>query len=381
MKILLYRGLSALLLFTLVPAAASAQGAGVNRPWNFSLGISGSYEGNALFSGFQDETEEFAHTVQAGLSRSWTLRRGSAALSGTANKPFYRESTGLNDLAYSFAGSLSHALTKRLTWSGSSTFSSGLARDSEVLTDAGLLLPSVTTKSTSSTSSFAYLLTRRSQLTWSVSQVGVNFASALFAGGSSVTSNLSWSRQVGRAQSLGVTQDYSRTFTEGSRSSIFGFLGTWTIAGRRGWTAAASAGVRPYTVPTESGYRMSSTFTGTVSKMVRLGQTLSVSYSKSIEQTFGFDAGNHLVQTLSSNYTLGLGRKVSASFAGSYSRGKEPLTDALFTGDMAQASLAYRILENLNFSAGTSVYGRENPGLARISSFTTYMTLTYGASW
>src|SRR4051794_40491951 len=63
---------------------ASAQNT-VTDPWSFGLGVNGSYEGNALFTG-PDGNEEFAHMLQATLGRGWAFRRGGASLAGNVSQ-------------------------------------------------------------------------------------------------------------------------------------------------------------------------------------------------------------------------------------------------------------------------------------------------------
>ena len=361
-------------------AVSQAQIAGGAEPWSFGVGVNGSYEGNALFAASEGE-EEFSHAVSASLGRAWALRRGSANLTGNASQFFYRKSTSLNDLRFNASGGLTHAITRRLQWSGTSQVSSGLARDSEVLIGAGLVLPSVSTRSSSSSSMFTYALSRQSQLTWSLSQSGVGFSSGAFQGGSSLTSALSWSRQVGRSQTLGVTQDYTRTFQGDQSTTIQGLAGTWS--GTVGsWTAHASLGLRPYSVPGEDGNRFTTGIAAGVTKPVRPGQTMGVTYDRSITQTFGVDAGNHLMQSVSGNYSITLTRLLSTSFSGSYSRSRSPLErERGLEGQTGSASLTYRVTPSLGLSVSSSVYSRMVRGAERATSYNTSVALTYGLTW
>jgi hypothetical protein len=359
---------------------SQAQTAGGAEPWTFSVGVNGSYEGNALFAASEGE-EEFSHSVSANLGRSWTLRRGSANLTGSASQFFYRKSTSLNDFRFNAGGGLTHAITRRLTWSGSSQLSSGLARDSEVLIDAGLVLPSVSTRTSSSSSMFSYALTRRSQLTWSLSQSGVGFSSGAFQGGSSLTSALSWTRQVGRSQTFGVTQDYSRSFQDENSTTIQGLSGTWS-GGIGSWTAHASIGVRPYSVPTEDALRFTTGISAGVTKPVRPGQTVGVTYDRTVTQTFGVDTGNHLVQSVSGNYSIALTRALSTSFSGTYSRSHNPVTpERGLEGQTGSASLSYRVTPSLALSVSSSLYSRMLSGADRATSYNTSVALSYGVSW
>jgi hypothetical protein len=368
------------------PAGAplpSAEGT-VDEPWSLSLGVNGSYEGNALFTGPQDGEQQFSHSLAAGLNRTWKLRRGGAAFGVSGSQPFYQDTTSLNDFRYNLSGTLAYLVTRRLTWVGGGSLSSGLARDSEVLTDSGLVLPSVTTKTSSAASAFSYMLTPKSTLSWSLAESGVGFDSILFRGGTTLSSALSYSRTVGASQTVGVVQDYSRTFGDDDPSAnVYGFLGTWSMSAGHGWTTFASAGVRPYTVPEEDGYRMSFALNAGITRPLRPGQVVGVTYSKSIEQAFGLSTTNNLVQNLSGNYSITFRNNLSATFGGTLTFAQDPLNpDRQIKGQVASAGLSYRLMRNLAFSAGTSFYSRvDDVEQGRVNSTTTFMSLSYVTTW
>jgi hypothetical protein len=353
--------------------------AAVDEPWVLSLGVTGSYEGNLLFTGTTDGENDYSHGLVAGLTKAWKLRRGGAALGASASQSFYRDTASLNDFRYNVSGSISHMITRRLIWSGSAATSSGLARDSQLLTDSGFVLPSVTARSSSSSSTLSYALSPKTHLSWFLAQSGVGF-SGLFAGGNSVSSTVSWSRSVGKSQTLGATQDYSHTFVDGADSEVYGFLGTWSLSAGNGWTAYASAGARPYSIPDE-GFRVSLGVSAGVTRPLRTGQAMGIFYSRSPEQSYGVTRTNNLVQTLSGNYTATLRRNLTAAFSGTFTFAKDPRQpDRQIKGQVGQFSLTYRLLRNLDASFGTALYSRvEND--ERVNSGSTYVGLNYVATW
>jgi hypothetical protein len=357
-----------------------------DEPWFFSLGINGSYEGNALFTGPSDD-KEFSHNVQASIGRAWRLRRGDATFGATATQAFYQDTTSLNDFRYSVAGGIGQAITRRLNWSGSVSLSSGLARDNQELTDAGAVLPSDTeTRSSAASTLFNYALSPHSNISWSLATSGIGFSSAAFNDGTDLSTAATYTRRLGNTQTLGASVDYSRTFTTGVESdlssSVYGFMGVWTLSAGRGWMISASAGVRPYSVPEEDGLRMSTALSAGVTKPVRRNQTIGVTYSKSVEQAFGLQEANNLVQAINVNYGLALHRNVTASFGGSLTHAKDPTaTDTSQIGQVAQGSIAFRVLPNLSLSLGSSFYGRDDDSAERTTSTTTYLALTYNTNW
>ena len=363
--------------FALSAQAQSASGA--TNPWTFSTSVAGAYEGNALFVGPEGD-EEFSHNVQAGIGRNWTLRRGAVNLFGSANQYFYRKSTSLNDFRYNVGGGASHAVTRRLTWNGSTTMTSGLARDAAVLTTAGLVLPSVETRTSASSSVLAYALSRQQQLNWTVSQSGVGFSSGLFKGGSQLTSVLAWSHQVGKSQAVGISQDYSRTFADGVNTNIYGIFGTWSrTAGE--WTAHTSAGLRPYSIPGE-GYHFTWGLSAGITKPVRPGQVLGITYDRSVTQTYGLSSGNHLLNSVSGSYGFALTRRMFTSFGASYLRSSEPvILDENSTGQTGTASLTYRLGSRVGIGFSSSIYSRTFPATERVTSYNMMTSLTYGTTW
>ena len=360
--------------------AAHAQATGNSDAWSFGVNFAESYEGNPSFVGASQQ-DEWANQIGGFLGRSWTLRRGSAQLSAAGSRSFYQETTALNDFRYNFGGSLSYALTHRLSWGGNIAVNSGLARDSKVLIDAGLVLPSVDTRTINSSSTFSYQLSPRSQISWSIAQLGVGFSSLLFSGGTELTSSLRWTRQVTRSQTIGVTQDYSRSFSDAGSSTIHGLVGTWAAPFGRGWSGTVGGGVRPYTVPGE-GYRFAPATTASLSKNVRPGQTLGISYDRSVTQTFGIGRTNNLLQSVSAGYGFTLARNLTTTFGSSYSVGTDPLDENLqLTGTTAQASISYLIKSIMTVGLGSNIYRRTYTGAEPSTSYRVAVSLSYGKSW
>jgi hypothetical protein len=353
-----------------------------DEPWSFGLGVSGAYEGNALFAGPSDDNQ-MSNSIQASLARSWRLRRGDAQLSASASQAFYQQTASLDGFRYSLGAALGHPITRRLTWSGSVSMSSGLARDSEVLTDAGAVLPSTTTARTSSGSSnFSYALDRRSNINWSLSASGAGFSSAEFHGGTNLGTAVTYSKSVGASQTLGATADYQRTFSGELQSDVYGILAVWAFNAGHGWTISASGGVTPYSVATEEGLQLTSSYSAGVTKPIRRNQTIGVTYAKSVGTALGLRDGNSLMQTLSASYGIVLHRNLSASFAGTLTDAADPTqTDRSDLGQVLQGNLSYRLLTNLSLSIGTSYFARETEPAARTTSTSTYLAISYNTTW
>ena len=367
------------------PTPAPAGGGQTTAPserWTVNVGVNGSYEGNALFLGPTTGEREFANYLTAGLTRGFMHRRGTSALFGSASQHFYGKSTSLNDFRYDAGARATHEVTRRLSWNGSGSVSSGLARDATVLVDAGLVLPSVTARTSSSSNALSYALSRRSQLRWVASHSAVDFVGSPFSGGWSVGSVLTWTRQVTESQAVGITQDYRRTYTNGVGGTIYGLQGTWQGTTPGGWTAYTSAGVRPYTVTGESGYRFAPALTASITKPLAQGQAFGVIYERRVEETYGVDTTNYVVQSVVANYGASLLRNLSATLTGTYSRGTNPLQpDTELSGRTATASLTYHVRPRLDMSIGSSLYSHQLGPQDEVTSYRIYTMLTYAMGW
>jgi hypothetical protein len=295
---------------------------------------------------------------------------------------FFQRSVSLNDFHYTVGGSINHPITRRLNWNATTNMQSGLARDSQLLTDAGLVLPSVTARTGTSTSTFDYAMSRRSTLSWTMTQAGAGFGGgAPFTGGWAVGSVLGWSHLVGKSQTLGVTSDYRRTW-DAFPETIYGFMGTWSMFAPGGWMATAFGGVRPYTVRNLPNMQLTSTYGASFAKPLRPGQAIGVSYSKGVERTFGVDRSNHVLHNAGGNYNFTLPKGIGVSFGGGYSRGNNPLTPNITTiGETAQASIGFPISRKFNVGFSSSWYSRQEGPTPAVTSYRSLVSLAYNTSW
>jgi hypothetical protein len=230
---------------------------------------------------------------------------------------------------------------------------------------------------------FSYVLSRRSQLGWTLSQQGVDFASVVFAGGSSLGSNVSWSRQMTDSQTFGLTQSYQRTWSAENPQTIHAIAASWSTS-YRVWAVTATAGASPYSVADEPGYRVASTFSASVSRPLRRGHSLSASYAKSVQFAFGTASENRPTQTLSLTYALPLASKLAASINGSYSRATTTSVEGgnrPSIGQFGGAALTYSPTPNLGITFGTSGFSHQEGSAPSVASYRMTLGVTYGMAW
>jgi hypothetical protein len=347
--------------------------------WSLSTAIGGSYDSNPSFS--VGGEPDFATRASVSFGRVWAMRRGGARLGGEVNRPFYNDPTSPSTTAYGLGASLSYAITRRLNWTLGSSAASSLAQDAELITDAGVVLPNVVATTGTASTTLSYALTPRSSLNWSYGQNGVGFESTIFKGGQGLGTALGLTRQLTRTQSIGLTANYSRTFTTEGTTQVQSYTATWQTQFGKGWTFHATGGIRPYTIPGVEGWAVSPAVSTGISRGVGENQTVSLSYDRTIEQAFGLDR-THLVQAVAGSYVVTLGRKLSIEASGSYAYGTYPLLpDLKLIGQLGSASATYRFIENLGVFVSGTVYRREYRPEPPAATFRIGAGLTYGLTW
>jgi hypothetical protein len=367
----------------LVATGASAQGAAPAPPWSLSLSAGETYDSNVTFSPVNGESAgEFGSQLQAGAARTWTLRRGSLGITGNIAENLYNQSTNLNALTYDVGASASYSITRRLSWSAVDTLSSGYAQDAKLLTDAGLLLPKVITRTNLATTSLSYALSPRSQIRWAVGETSIVFDSSQLASGARIFSSFSFSREVGAASGVGVSYQYDATTTEGGDSgTIEALLANWrtTFAKKYAWTA--SAGVRPYTLPGVSGFVISPALATGLSASLGRTQSVALTYDQSVEQAIG-PSGTRETKGVSAAYSVSAGSRLNLGVNGNYVRSTYPQDpNRRLAARMGTASARYRLLKNLGLSAFVAYYLQDEGSVSPTSSYRASLAMAYRTSW
>jgi hypothetical protein len=357
------------------------------EPWSLTAGVNETYEDNVQLTA--EGTGSLGTAIHGGLARNWAVDRGrgNVRLSGDASQTFYRDVSGLDQFTYSANLGVNYAITRRLAWTLGDSVNQGYAQDATVLTDQGVVLPKVTTFTNAASTQLAYELSPRSQMQWALSTQRVLFETSDFASGSSFTTRLSYSHQIGRVQRVGISQDFTRwttpgtTDTAGTTETNLALQATWQRPIGRDSGVTAAAGIQPYTASGTSGYNFSPTATVALNTHVRLTDIVSLSYSHLIEQAFGF---GHTYQSdnLSASYGVTLTRKLGADFAGSFGRSRDPIDPEIgFNGQTASASMKYALLRSLALSGSYSLFSRTEKPSPKVTSSRVLVSLTYGTTW
>jgi len=383
MKWLAERLILASVLTLSIASGASAQAAAAQAPpWSFFFSAGETYDSNVTFSPVSGEASgEFGTQLQAGGGRIWVLRRGSLGVNANVAENLYNQTVDLNALTYSVGFNASYLITRRLSWNAVDTLTSGYAQDTKLLTDAGLVLAKTITRTNSASTSLAYALSPRSQISWGVGETRIVFDSSQLASGSSLFSNAAFTRDVFTASSVGVSYQYSATTTEGGENgTIETLLGTWrtTFAKKYVWTAAA--GIRPYTLP-GLGFVISPALSTGLTATLSDTQSVGVNYDQTVEQAIG-SSGTRETRLVSANYSVSVGSRLGLGVNGSYVRGSyREAPNLRQDARLGAFSARYRLLKNLGVTGQVAYYLQDDVLLPSTSSYRASLSVAYRTSW
>jgi hypothetical protein len=351
------------------------------EPWSAQVGVTETYESNVQLT--SQGGGSLGSLVQGSLNRDWALHRGDLRMGGNLGRGFYREFPSLNYLFYGGSAALSYAITRRLSWTLNDTVSSSYAQDATLLTEAGVVLPKVQTRTYAGSNQFAYALSPSSQIQWGVSASRVAFDSSSFADGSSVGTRLSYSHQVGKSQFIGIAGDYQRQMTLGTVTNIQDLLGTWQRPIGKESGVSVAAGVQAFTLPGVSGYRFSPTGSASVHTRVRRNDTLALSYSNTVQQAFGY--GRYLENNnITGSYGLTVSPTFGVDFGYTYGQGSSPLPtaqDLKLIGQTATVNIRYTVMRNLRVTGGYSHFTYIDQPSPTVTSYRLTFGLFYVATW
>jgi hypothetical protein len=374
-----FMGVSVLLLGLAAPAASQTA---TRSPWSLNFGANEIYDSNVRFSSNQAQ-EDWATLLQVSGGGGWApSRKASVNFTGNTTQSLYTNASDLNNLSYGVGLGLTYLFSRRLSWTLSDTLTSGYAQDSRLLTDAGLLLPKVVTRTNAFASTLGYDLSARTHVRWLFSQQRVLFDSQQLTSGWSFSTGVNLSRQVSRSQTLSVSYDYGQQVSEGSTGVVQAVLGIWQMTAGKSVTLSASGGVRPYTLPGESGFRFAPAGAAQLSVRTRANDSLLISYETAVGQALG-NTSTYLTRGIITSYRWGLSRKMNVDGSGSYVRGTYPqIADQLLLSRTATIAVGYLVARSLTLAFNSSVYRRdETPGPGPVSAYRAGVSLTYGKTW
>jgi hypothetical protein len=341
--------------------------------WVYSVGVDEAYESNPQGtpgSGASDTRTR----VEGSISHGWTLRRGSAGLSGSANEVYYTSGNGPDSFNYGLGFGIGYAFTHRLSWHAGESLSSVMSLDSAVLTGSGIVSPNVQTRTNVASTGVAYQASPKVQVDVSAAETTVVFPGGELSNGSSLTLQGRVTRQLGRDQMVGVS--VGNTFSTGQTGDIQGILGLWQwTIGRL--TLHASGGVRPYKLYGEPGTKYAPGGSFAVNKRLIRGQSFSGSYEYAVEQAFGFNR-THLAHRFNAGYAQAVGRRLNVEGAVSYGLNTYPQIPNYHLGGWTAALNArYVVAPQLSIGADYGFWNHFETGVPQFNNYRAGVFLSY----
>jgi hypothetical protein len=358
-----------------------------SEPWSLRLGVNELSE-TTVQPGEPKNISGLGSQLDAGLGYNRAFPRGSVRFNGNANQFFYRQSGRLNQFLYGVGTSASYATSPRLSWDVADSLTSTYAQDL-TLSEAGLLPPKTLTHVNTASGGMSYDLSPTARLRLVVAGQNISAQAPQFVGtsttstlptASTLSASANVSRQLSGSQSLGLAGSYQRTITDGAVSSIQGYLGTWQAAIGRTLTATASAGVQPYGLPGQAAFNFALALSAGFTARARQKDTFGLHYDKSVLP--GYGQGTNLTQTLTANYALSVGGRLSLNGAGSYSRGTYPQDPShRLIGETGTLGVGYSLGRKLGLALSASAYRRTDTPSPASTLYRITISLGYGLSW
>jgi len=360
-------------------AAVEAGAQGTHGPgWTLALGLQEAVYGNARFAA-PDGGLDVVSGIQAALDRGWALRRGGVQLGGEVGEELHRGSADLDRFTYGMSAAAGYQLSRRAALGLTYGLHSSYIRDVAALSAAGLLPPLTFVRMNDAEGTVAYLASRRTEVRLALRDERVHFESPGFHDGSTFATRVALARQ-GRRSTTGGSYEYQRVTNDGAASGVHGLLATWEGTFGRPLSVRAAGGADLYKLPGQD--RTHVTPSGEVGLGGRFGRTtLGLSYSRSIDQAFGFGR-LQLLDAVSLRYGLEIGPRLGLDAAAEQAWSRDPGDPAFrLRGRVLSTGVRWALGRGLGLGVGYSYWRRQEVPSPAASTHHAAMSLTYRRSW
>jgi hypothetical protein len=309
----------------LLATRATAQTPSAAPDWTLTFGTLATSDNNVRFA--EQGESDLSQAFRARVAREWSLPRGALGLSGDGTQTLYRTASDLDHLSYGLTVHGTYQLTHRATIRVDDAFTSALSRDAPVLGAEGLFFPLAQTQINTAGGSYAYSLSRRSELQVELRNERVSFDSPELRDGSTFTSRASFRTQVDRREIVGFTQEYQYVATEGGDTAVVGLLGTWQRTLGTALNVSAAGGAQAYGLTGPAKIRLTPTGSVRLRGRFRGATTIVTRYQRLIDQAFGFGRVG-IADHFAASYGLTLSRRLGFELGTEYNRSVDPAAPA-----------------------------------------------------
>jgi hypothetical protein len=301
-------------------APADTTTAGRPRPWLLSLRLSEAWDSNAPFEPGVSDESSFLDDAGASLRYLRRGRRVDVSFGADASGQRYRGLRDEEQFSYGGSGGLTARLSPRATLTAAVLHGRSYARRTALLTDSGLLLPLVATRSTSGGLGASVEVTSRTRWSMDARYERADFDGEALLGGSQFGLSTQLARRLGSRQRVGVIYSFARAPNLDRSSHTL--QAAWSSNLTPRWLLSLGGGASRVNGEVAGG-GATVTATGSVGLTASFPRTtLDLRYARGVSQAFGFGR-----LRVSDDAALGLrrllGRRLSGGLTFAYNRSRE----------------------------------------------------------
>jgi hypothetical protein len=334
---------------------------------------------------------EVANSIEGGAARQWSFHRGAFNINGAGSQYFYAHAVDQSRFTFDVGASASYQISRRAQFVVSDRISSGYARQASSVTEAQLAFPNAFVTSNGFSAGYGYQLSRRTQfqvaaqydnLVFDANQPNIppptEVDQALLGGGGTFSFHTSISHLLSHADSLGISQAYSRQVSGLEHSSTHSLHGTWSRPLSATYHLSAEGGIDAFFTERLTGLNIAPTGSVTVGRRVKRTGNLAVRVTRSIEVM----GATHISTSLNLEGGLKVGKKLTLGGTGSVVHNDFP-ADPVFNYNplIVGGNVAYNLPGNLVASASYSYWRRYSEALPTQTTVNNSVSLSYARTW
>ncbi len=273
-----------------VSSPAEAQTLGRPPAWKIAFSAHGAFESNPLLT-TSDQTADESGRLRVALDRAWSSGHGTLTLSGEGSALAYRELSDLNHLAWTVGLRGTYAASRRVALRADGSARSDYTSETTTLTDAGIVLPQVLTRSYVASAGGTWRLSRRVSAMLDGRYDRVLFDSDLYLGGSTLVARPALSIGFGSDDRVILGYEYQRQDRDSGDAGLTraggsqGLVASWILSLGHGAQATLAGGVTRL----EAGDQTDTSPTGSAGLVVKQGRHgLTASYARTAALAYGF---------------------------------------------------------------------------------------------
>lgn len=334
---------------------------------------------------------EVANSIEGGAARQWSFHRGAFNITGAGSQYFYAHAVDQSRFTFDVGASGFYQISRRAQFVVSDRISSGYARQASSVTEAQLAFPNAFVTSNGFSAGYGYDLSRRTRFQIAAQYDNLAFDAnqpnipppnvvdeALLQGGGTFSFHTTISHLMSHADSIGVSQAYSRQVNGAEHSSTHSLHGTWARPLSATYNLSAEGGIDAYFTERLTGLNLAPTGSVSVSRRVKRTGNLAVRVTRSIEVM----GATHISTSVNLEGGMKVGKKLTLGATGSAVHNDFPADPAFnYNPLIVGGNIAYNLPGNLVAAASYSYWRRYSEALPTQTTINNSVSLSYARTW